>query len=122
MMDNEVPVKVTIVDGKLNRVDFEVGGNPGYIIITPDKDGSTNWITPNELPRELVVTLQPDDAKLFMALTGRSVGKQMLVMLGDKPLTSWETVARFPYGRIEIQFQNQADLKATESELKKLVP
>jgi hypothetical protein len=37
MMENEVPVKVTKVDGKLNRVDFEVGGNPGYIIVTPDK-------------------------------------------------------------------------------------
>jgi hypothetical protein len=39
MMD-EVPVVVTIVDGKLNRVDFQVGGNRGYIIITPDK----GWI------------------------------------------------------------------------------
>jgi hypothetical protein len=36
-MGNEVQVKVTKVDGKLNRVDFEFGGNPGYTIITPDK-------------------------------------------------------------------------------------
>ena len=34
---SEVPVKVTQVNGKLNRADFSVGGNPGYFIITPDK-------------------------------------------------------------------------------------
>ncbi len=37
MMGNEVQVKVTKVNGKLNRVDFEFGGNSGYTIITPDK-------------------------------------------------------------------------------------
>jgi len=37
MMGNEVEVKVTKVDGKLNRVDFEFGGNSGYTIVTPDK-------------------------------------------------------------------------------------
>ena len=37
MMGNEVQVKVTKVDGKLNRVDFEIGGNSGYTIVTPDK-------------------------------------------------------------------------------------
>lgn len=37
MMGNEVGVKVTKVDGKLNRVDFEVGGNTGYTIVTPEK-------------------------------------------------------------------------------------
>jgi hypothetical protein len=40
MMGNEVQVKVTKVDGKLNRVDFEFGGNAGYTIITPDKGWS----------------------------------------------------------------------------------
>ena len=37
MMGNEVGVKVTKVDGKLFRTDFEVGGNTGYTIITADK-------------------------------------------------------------------------------------
>lgn len=106
---------VTNVQAVLPRI----GAN---IVIKPDKDGGTNWITPNELNRGLVVILQPDDAKIFITLTGRSVGKEMLVMLGDKPLSSWETKAKFPEGRIDIQFQNQADLKTTEYELKKLVP
>ncbi len=37
MMGNEVQVKVTKVQGKLSRTDFEFGGNMGYTIITPDK-------------------------------------------------------------------------------------
>ena len=37
MMGNEVQVKVTKVNEKLNRVDFEFGGNSGYTIITPEK-------------------------------------------------------------------------------------
>jgi hypothetical protein len=37
MMGNEVGVKVTKVDGKLFRTDFEVGGNSGYTIVTPEK-------------------------------------------------------------------------------------
>jgi hypothetical protein len=37
MNGNEVDVKITKVDGKLNRVDFSVGGNEGYTIVTPDK-------------------------------------------------------------------------------------
>ncbi len=37
MMGNEVQVKVTRVQGKLSRTDFEFGGNMGYTIVTPDK-------------------------------------------------------------------------------------
>ena len=37
MMGNEVDVKITKVDGKLSRVDFSMGGNDGYTIVTPDK-------------------------------------------------------------------------------------
>jgi outer membrane lipoprotein-sorting protein len=40
MMGNEVQVKVTKVQGKLFRTDFEFGGNTGYTIITPDKGWS----------------------------------------------------------------------------------
>jgi hypothetical protein len=39
MMGNEVAVKITKVDGKLFRNDFEVGNNKGYTIITP----TTGW-------------------------------------------------------------------------------
>ncbi len=35
MMGNEVMVKVTMVQDKLYRTDFEVGGTTGYTIVTP---------------------------------------------------------------------------------------
>ncbi len=37
MTGNEVDVKITKVDGKLSRMEFSVGGNNGYAIVTPDK-------------------------------------------------------------------------------------
>src|SRR5450432_1528798 len=61
MMGNEVQVKVTRVDGKLNRVDFEIGGNSGYTIVTPDK----GWTyvpmrsdKPEEIPAARLKTMQ----------------------------------------------------------------
>src|SRR5450432_1507363 len=61
MMGNEVQVKVTKVDGKLNRVDFEFGGNSGYTIVTPDK----GWTyipmrsdKPDEIPAARLKTMQ----------------------------------------------------------------
>ena len=37
MNGNEVDLKITKVDGKLSRTEFSVGGNNGYVIVTPDK-------------------------------------------------------------------------------------
>jgi hypothetical protein len=37
MNGNEVDVKITKVEGKLSRMEFSVGGNNGYVIVTPDK-------------------------------------------------------------------------------------
>lgn len=61
MMGNEVQVKVTKVDGKLNRVDFDFGGNSGYTIITPSK----GWTyipmrsdKPQEIPEARLKTMQ----------------------------------------------------------------
>ena len=88
------------------------------IVIVPDKD---HPIAPSDLPQYLAVRLRLSDAKPFIDLTERSAGKQMLVMLGGRPLTSWHGVGRFPEGRFDISFQNGADLKKTEDDLKKLI-
>lgn len=40
MMGNEVLVKVTTVQGKLFRTDFEVGGTTGFTIVTPTEGWS----------------------------------------------------------------------------------
>jgi hypothetical protein len=61
MMGNEVDVKVTKVDGKLNRVDFAFGSNNGYTIITPDKGWSYIPMRSDkaeEIPQERLKTMQ----------------------------------------------------------------
>jgi hypothetical protein len=61
MMGNEVDVKVTKVDGKLNRVDFQVGGNTGYTIVTPDKGWSYVPMRSDnveQIPAERLKTMQ----------------------------------------------------------------
>lgn len=61
MMGNEVGVKVTKVQGKLNRIDFEMGGNTGYTIVTPDKGWSYIPMMSdkvNEMPEARVKAMQ----------------------------------------------------------------
>ncbi len=61
MMNNEVQVKVTKVDGKLSRMDFDFGSSIGYIIVTPDKGWSyfpMRSDKPDEIPAERLKTLQ----------------------------------------------------------------
>jgi hypothetical protein len=61
MMGNEVDVKVTKVDGKLNRIDFTFGSNSGYTIITPDKGWSYIPMRSDkaeEMPQERLKTMQ----------------------------------------------------------------
>ncbi len=61
MMGSEVQVKVTKVEGKLMRIDFEFGGNSGYTIVTPEK----GWTyipmrsdNVNEMPAPVVKSMQ----------------------------------------------------------------
>ncbi len=61
MMGNEVDVKVTKVQSQLSRVDFQVGGNDGYTIVTPEK----GWMyipmrsdEVQEIPAERLKTMQ----------------------------------------------------------------
>ena len=61
MNGNEVDLKVTKVDGKLNRVDFSVGGNDGYTIVTPDKGWTYIPMMSdkvNEIPDERLKSMQ----------------------------------------------------------------
>ncbi len=61
MMGSEVEVKVTKVEGKLFRTDFEFGGNNGYTIITPEKGWSyipMHSDKPNEIPAPVLKSMQ----------------------------------------------------------------
>jgi preprotein translocase subunit SecD len=88
--------------------------------IMGDKNGK-HTIVPSPSPPSLAVTLQSEDAKRFTALTERSIGKQLLVMLGEKPLTAPRVMAPIEGGCFLIQFHDQANLKKTEDDLKKLI-
>lgn len=61
MMGSEVQVKVTKVEGKLFRTDFEFGGNNGYTIVTPEKGWSyipMRSDKPNEIPAAVLKSMQ----------------------------------------------------------------
>lgn len=61
MMGSEVQVKVTKVEGKLFRTDFEFGGNNGYTIVTPEKGWSfipMRSDKPNEIPAPVLKSMQ----------------------------------------------------------------
>ncbi len=61
MMGSEVEVKVTKVEGKLFRTDFEFGGNAGYTIVTQDKGWSyipMRSDKPSEIPATILKSMQ----------------------------------------------------------------
>lgn len=61
MMGSEVKVKVTKVEGKLFRTDFEFGGNTGYTIVTPEKGWSyipMRSDKPDEIPVAVLKSMQ----------------------------------------------------------------
>ena len=60
MMGNEIPVKVTIVDGKLYRTDFEFSGANYYTIVTPGAGWSFTPRSPSveSTPADRLKTMQ----------------------------------------------------------------
>lgn len=77
-------------------------------------------VVPSRPPPALAVKLGAEDAKRFTSLTERSVGKRLLVMLGDKPLTAPRVVCAIEGGSFVIDFRERADLKMAERALKHL--
>lgn len=66
------------------------------------------------------IRMRPDDAKKFTALTEQAVGKQMLVMLGDKPLTAARVMSPIPGQSLLLAIGAKTDTKTIEDGLKKL--
>lgn len=114
----------------------------GYISVRPDlvvtnvKDvfrqksadyaimGDTNGmhtVVPSHPAPALSVTLQPEDGKLFASLTEKAIGKRLLVMLDEKPLTAPKVMAPIESGGFLIEFRDESNLKKTEDALKKLI-
>jgi hypothetical protein len=78
-------------------------------------------IVPTHPPPSLTVKLTPPDAKRFTELTERALDKQLLIMLGDKPLTAPKVLSPIETSEFLIEFTGQAELQRTEKILKRLV-
>ena len=100
--------------------------NVGYIAAKPDlvvtilQDVSVSSNIPPDSPPALSVTLQPEDARRFANLTKKSIGKRLLLMLGDKPLTAPWVRTSIDGGMFLIEFRDPAEVKKTAEVLKKL--
>lgn len=109
----------------------------GYIAAKPDlvvsnlldvepQQSAPVWINRNyTVAPELRITLRATEAKSFAALTERAVGKRLLVMLGDKPLTAPVVRAAVVGGNFPIEFGREQgaanEAKKAEDDLKKLI-
>ena len=78
-------------------------------------------VVPIESPPGLAVALRPADAKRLTTLTEKAIGKRLLVVLGDMPLTAPKVDAPIETDRFSIVFKTESELKKTEDELKKLI-
>lgn len=74
--------------------------------------------------RTLYIKLLPEDARKFEVLTKNNLGKRILLMLGEQPLTAPLVGAPINYGIVPVTFGNYKrteKLEAAQKELGKLV-
>jgi preprotein translocase subunit SecD len=92
--------------------------------VMTDKNGNRTVVT-NAAQPALAIKLPPEEAKRFAALTQRAVGKRLLVMLGDKPLTAPRIMMPIATGSMVIdfgsEFGGQAEADKVERDLKNLI-
>ncbi|HEU5069416.1 MAG TPA: hypothetical protein VFV96_03275 [Verrucomicrobiae bacterium] len=92
----------------------------GYVAAKPDLDITMlKEVYPQS--NGLAVAFGTEDAKAFASLTEKSIGKRLLVVVGDKPASAPKIMAPIEGGCLLIQFLDQADLKRAENDLKKLI-
>jgi hypothetical protein len=89
-----------------------------------DTNGNRTVLT-NAARPALTIVLPPNDAKRFAALTERGVGKRLLVMIGEKPLTAPRIMTPIDTGSMVIEFGRefggQTEADKIERDLKKLI-
>ena len=100
----------------------------GYIAAVPDlvitRLETVTLFTSEPHSREwpaLSIVLRSGDAPQFTALTERAVGKKLLLMLGDSPLTAPMVVERIPAASLMLTFGKGTDSEKLIGGLKKLV-
>ena len=88
-------------------------------VVMIDKDGKET-VEPMKERMAFHIRMRPDDAKKFTALTEQAIGKQMLVMLGDKPLTAARVMSPISGQSLLLAIGAKTDTKTIEDGLKKL--
>jgi len=69
----------------------------------------------------LAVALGPEDTRAFASLTEKSIGKRILVVVGEQLISAPRIMAPIEGGRLLIEFPGHTDLKQAEDELKQLI-
>jgi hypothetical protein len=87
-----------------------------------DENGKKTPVPVNERA-SLIIRMLPDDAKQFTMLTEKAVGKKVLIMLGDTPLTAPMIPRPISNQNIGLNmgFGKKKEMKEIETRLKKLV-
>ena len=78
-------------------------------------------VIPNQTPPSLSVQLAPKDSQLFAIFTGKVIGKRLLIMVGDTPLSAPKVTVPIDGGIFAVSFADDASLRKAEGNLKKLV-
>jgi hypothetical protein len=97
-----------------------VSETEAYSNINIGKDGKLE-VPPLRDQPALDVQILPADAHKFESLTEQSIGKRVLLMLGDTPLIAPRMQCPIATQSFEITFGKHGNQKAIEDALKKLV-
>jgi len=89
-------------------------------MVNVDKDGKRT-VTPLPDQPALDIMILPEDAQKFEALTEHSIGKQVLLMLGDAPLMAPRVNSPVSTQSFQLSLGKDSNQKVIEDELKKLV-
>jgi hypothetical protein len=129
-----VPLSIYIVsEEKIDGgrfIDTEEFPKIGYIAATPDlaitrldmvSTNGQKTSAPVKQRVELIITMRPEDAKKFTAITDKATGKRLLLMLGDTPLIAPMVRGPIPTQSIVLTLGDKVDQKKIEDGLKKLV-
>jgi len=68
----------------------------------------------------LEITMEPADAKKFAKLTGENVGRQVVIMLGQRPLLAPFVMQPIDTPTIAIRVGEKADFQSLERDLRRL--
>jgi hypothetical protein len=92
--------------------------------IMVDTNGNRTVVT-NAARPALTIVLPPEEAKRFGALTERAVGKRLLVVVGNKPVTAPYIMTPIETGSMSIEFGQefgeQSEVDKVERDLKELI-